>query len=126
MSVRQRSLIPGRKVPTKYRNVKTDGYDSRKEAKRAADLKLLEAAGEISGLREKVRFELLPAQYAGVNGKRRCVERAVVYVADFTYYRRGSDRLTVEDVKSPSSRTPQYVIKRKLMRYHYALPIEEV
>ena len=44
---------------------KTDGYDSKKESKRAAELRLMEQAGEISNLREQVRFELIPAQYEG-------------------------------------------------------------
>lgn len=44
---------------------KTDGYDSKKEAKRAAELRIMEQAGEISNLREQVKFELIPAQYEG-------------------------------------------------------------
>lgn len=44
----------------KYHNVKTRGYDSAKEAERARELHLLERAGKISGLREQVRFEIVP------------------------------------------------------------------
>ena len=46
---------------TKYHNVKTSGYDSKKEAERARVLHLLEKAGKIHNLREQVRFELVPA-----------------------------------------------------------------
>ena len=49
---------------TKYHAIKTvyDGitFDSRKEARRYAALKLLERAGEISDLRTQVKYELIP------------------------------------------------------------------
>ena len=50
----------------KYGNKKTvvDGitFDSRKEAKRYQELKLLEKAGEIKDLRRQVKYELIPSQ----------------------------------------------------------------
>ena len=46
---------------SKYKAVKTDGYSSKKEAKRAAELKLMERAGHISGLREQVAYVLAPS-----------------------------------------------------------------
>jgi hypothetical protein len=109
----------------KYRNRPTDGYDSRAEAKRARELRALEWNGAISDLQEQVVFELIPAQYAIVDGKRRCVERAVTYTADFVY-RNGAGELVVEDVKSPVSRTQQYVIRRKLMLHVHGVPIREL
>ena len=52
---------------TKYHavQVKVGGrkYDSIHEAERARELRLLERAGKIQGLREQVRFELVPAIY---------------------------------------------------------------
>ena len=76
-------------------------YDSRREAKRAEELRLLLAAGEITELREQVTFELIPAQYEPVEryGKRgqrlsdgrQCVEKACTYIADFVYRRDGVD-----------------------------------
>ncbi|MCS2298949.1 DUF1064 domain-containing protein [Bacteroides ovatus] len=47
----------------KYNNVKIDGYDSKKEYRRAKDLKLLEKKGIITGLQEQVKFELISPQY---------------------------------------------------------------
>lgn len=103
-------------------------FDSKKEADRYRELKLLEKAGEICNLRLQVPFELIPAQYEetgevytkGVNkGKPKrgkCIENAVVYYADFVYQNMGSDRI-VEDVKG--IRTPVYIIKRKLFRWRY-------
>jgi len=99
--------------PKKYHSIKTNGYDSKAEAKRAEELKLLQRAGKISDLQEQVHFELIPKQ-AG--------ERAVIYKADFTYWENGS--LVVEDVKGMKTR--EYVIKRKLMLHVHGIRIREV
>lgn len=37
----------------KYRNVKTSGYDSKREHRRALELRLLMQSGEITELREQ-------------------------------------------------------------------------
>ena len=115
----------------KYGNVKiiVDGirFDSRKEAHRYSELKLLLRAGQIAGLRMQVPFELLPAQYEhtdatytrgarkGQPKRGRCIEQAAVYIADFVYCEGG--RMVVEDTKG--LRTKDYIIKRKLFRYRY-------
>lgn len=122
----------------KYYNKKItiDGqvFDSRKEARRYSELKMLEKAGQITDLQTQVPFELIPAQYEryeryGKNGQRlkdgvRCVEKAVKYIADFVYKENGV--LVVEDTKSPATRTKDYVIKRKLMRHIHDIKIKEV
>lgn len=107
-------------------------YDSKKEAKRHAELFLLERGGVITELDRQVKFILLPAHYEtyeryGKSGKRltdghRCVERAVFYVADFTYKKDGE--LIVEDVKG--IRTKEYILKRKMMLYFHGIKIREV
>lgn len=103
-------------------------FDSKKEANRYRELKLLECAGEIGNLRLQVPFELIPAQYEetgevykkgknkGKPKRGKCIEKAVVYYADFVYQNMGSDRI-VEDVKG--MRTAAYIIKRKLFRWRY-------
>ena len=108
--------------PSKYHNEKTevDGivFDSRKEANRYRELKLLEKAGEISGLKLQEKFELIPAIYEyGV-----CVQRAITYVADFVYKENGET--IVEDVKG--MKTDVYKLKKKLMRWKYGIKIREV
>lgn len=108
----------------KYRNRKTGGYDSAKERRRAFELRLLEKRGEISDLCEQVKHELIPAQYAVVDGKKKCIERAVSYYADFQYVKDGVT--VVEDTKSPITRTKDYVIKRKLMLYIHGIKIREI
>ena len=45
----------------KYNNVKIEGYDSKKEYRRAKELKLLEKKGIITGLQEQVKYELISA-----------------------------------------------------------------
>lgn len=110
----------------KYRNTKTivDGitFDSKREAARYQELRLLEEAGEIGNLRRQVKFELIPAQYDRRN--RKLLERAVSYIADFVYETEGFT--VVEDVKSSATKTRDYIIKRKLLLYYYGLRIQEV
>lgn len=108
---------------SKYNAQKTtvDGitYDSRKEAQRAQELRLMLRAGIISNLREQVPYELIPAQK---NEYGKVIERAVVYKADFVYDEKG--KTVVEDTKGV--RTKEYIIKRKLMLYEYGIRIREV
>lgn len=101
----------------KYRNVKTAGFDSKREAKRAQTLKIEESAGLIADLQFQVKYELVPAQY--IAGK--CVERAISYKADFAYKREGL--LVIEDSKG--YKTPEYIIKRKLMLWMHGIQINE-
>ena len=104
--------------PSKYKAEKTNGYSSKKESKRAVELRLMERAGDITNLREQVRFELIPAQY--VDG--RCVERACSYVSDFTFNDK-EGQLVVIDVKG--FRTPVYRLKRKLMLLIHGIAVVE-
>ena len=106
----------------KYRNKPTNGYASKKEAKRAAVLRMMEEAGQIQGLREQVEFLLIPRQQRPDGS----IERSCSYWADFTYDEWTADgwRRVVEDVKGV--RTPDYVIKRKLMLMVHGVAIREV
>lgn len=104
-------------------------FDSKKEANRYRELKLLEDAGEIKKLKMQVAFELVPALYEqpterytkgarkGKWKKGKCIERAVTYYADFVYYDLNKDKWIAEDVKG--MRTKEYIIKRKLFRHLY-------
>lgn len=127
-----------RRNGTKYNASKcvVDGitFDSRKEAKRYCELKLLEKGNVIRDLRLQVEFELLPNQYAtekryGKNGKplkdkKVLLERRVVYRADFVYILNETGETVIEDVKG--IRLPEYILKRKLFLYRYGTPIKEV
>ena len=128
-----------RRNGTKYNATKVtiDGhtFDSKKESNRYLDLKLLERGKVISDLRTQVKFELIPAQYAPdevkvlksgkekiVKGK--CLERECSYIADFVYTDLRTGETVVEDSKG--MRTPEYVIKRKLMLWVHGIKILEV
>jgi len=105
------------RIQNKYRNTPVsvaDGrFDSKREAKRWADLKLMEQGKEISDLKRQVKFEF------HVSGQHICD-----YIADATYVRDG--QFTVEDTKSPiTRRNAVYRLKRKLLRALYGLEILE-
>ena len=104
----------------KYKNIKTttsDGivHDSRKEAQRWCELKLLERAGKIKDLQRQVKYELIPKQDG---------ERACYYVADFVYHNAETGKKVVEDTKG--KKTKEYIIKRKLMLYIHGIRIREI
>ncbi|HQG58650.1 MAG TPA: DUF1064 domain-containing protein [bacterium] len=107
----------------KYKNINYHGFASKKEYYRSNELKLLQEAGEITDLKEQVSFELLPSQFMTINGKKKCIERSVSYIADFTYKDK-DDNLVVEDTKG--FRTQAYIIKRKLMLFMYGIRIKEL
>ena len=136
-----------RKNNTKLNNksIVIDGieFQSKKEGKRYAELKLLQRAGEISDLELQKKYELIPAQYEIVETgeqykvgerkgqpktKRVCVEQSIVYIADFVYQKNG--QTVVEDVKGyrdPASATyAKFVLKRKMMLFFYGIKIKEV
>jgi hypothetical protein len=96
----------------KYNNRKTVvfgiTFDSKKEALRYKELKLLEDSNIIMNLARQVPFELVPKQ----NG-----ERAVKYIADFVYINVQTGVTIVEDVKG--FKTDVYKIKRKLFKWRY-------
>ena len=130
-----------RRNGTKYNATKcvVDGitFDSKHEANRYCELRLLQKGGVISDLRLQVEFELIPAQYEPdtvtitKTGKEkivkgRCIERKCSYLADFVYTDNKTGETVVEDTKSPATRTKEYIIKRKLMLYKYRIRIREI
>ena len=100
---------------SKYRAIRTNGYASKKEAKRGAELEMLEKAGEIRTLRKQHSFILLKADELG---------RQIRYVADFSYWDEGKREFVVEDVKG--FRTQVYKLKRRLMYSVHGLIVQEV
>lgn len=94
----------------KYNNKKTtvDGieFDSKAEARRYGELKLLLRAGAIEDLVLQPVFEIIPA----VRWNRKLL-RAKKYRADFQYQIRATGRIVVEDVKGV--RTAEYILKRQ-------------
>ena len=121
------------------RKVRYDGkiFDSKKEARRYAELRLLERAGKIKDLELQKVFELIPAQWEAIptgefykrgerkgqpKFKNKCLEQSITYKADFCYTENG--KLVVEDTKGV--KTKDYIIKRKLMLYTHGVRISEI
>jgi len=94
----------------KYNNTPTyvDGFrfDSKAEARRYQDLKLLQQAGQVEHIDIHPRFYLAPE---------------ITYTADFmVYYKNGL--IEVEDVKSPATaKKESFKIKQKLFNQLHAL-----
>lgn len=123
----------------KYCNKKftIDGIEfaSKKEANRYTELKLLEKAGKIKDLELQKPYELIPAQHEestetytkGIHKgehKTKLLERAVIYKADFVYIDCEAGKQVIEDTKG--FRTPEYILKRKLLLWRYGLKIKEI
>ena len=130
-----------RRNGTKYNATKcvVDGitFDSKHEANRYCELKLLEKGKVISNLELQKKFVLIPAQYAieeryGKNGKRLkdgkiLLEREVAYFADFCYTLNETGETIVEDAKSQITREDKtYILKRKMLRFFYGIGVKEV
>lgn len=81
-------------------------FASKREARRYAELKLLEEEGEIVGLRLQPRYPLV------VGGMHVCT-----YVADFEYSWAVLPSLVTEDCKG--YRTKEFIIKAKLFHALY-------
>jgi hypothetical protein len=98
-------------------------FDSRREAMRWLDLKLLERANQLQGLTRQVR---LPIEIGGQPVRIRSAGypngRRVVYVADFQYFV-GAERV-IEDVKGMD--TPVSRLKRALVEAIYNVTIRVV
>ena len=103
----------------KYHNTKTvaDGikFDSKLEAERYTQLKILERAGVIRDLELQPEYELIPSFRK--NGK---TWRRTVYKADFRYILAEDDSYIIEDVKgSTEVITGVFKLKQKLFEYKY-------
>ena len=126
IATQARSLIemrdhPAQRQRRKYGNIPTtvDGlhFDSKAEANRWCELRIMEKARLITDLQRQVPYELIPATERPSGGK----ERSITYIADFLYKRNG---ITVcEDVKGFS--TPEFRIKRKLLLWRHGVEVLE-
>jgi hypothetical protein len=111
--------VPITSSVTKYGNkptvVDNIRFDSIAEAKRYSELKLLEYAGEIRDLKLQPKFIF---EYGGV--------RIGSYKADFQYLLPHSSVLVVEDVKSLSTKTQMYRLRKRMMLAFHGIEIREV
>ncbi len=93
---------------SKYRNRRTNGFDSKLERERYEILALAERAGEIVGLEKQKRIKL----YSGQNPILFDSGRHAYYRADFAY-KMPSGRPVYEDVKGYD--TPTSKLKRAIV-----------
>lgn len=106
-------------------------FDSKKEGMHWLLLKDKERSGEISNLRRQVPFELLPAIYEDevVHLKTKdktvtkLVQRPVTYIADFVYVDKDGNT-QVEDTKG--FKTPEFILKKKMMRSLLNIEVIEI
>lgn len=110
----------GGKRANKYNAMKIGGYASKKEYRRACLLKALLHSGEISDLREQVKYVLIPTQR---DASGNLIEKKCSYYADFVY-RDKDGNLVVEDTKGV--RTSEYRLKKKLMLHVHGIQIKEI
>ena len=91
---------------SKYNNVRTvvDGitFDSKKEAQRYSELRLMEIGNHITNLECQPKLPLM------VNGK-----QVGNYIGDFKSMESG--QMIIEDVKSKATMTPVYRLKKKIL-----------
>lgn len=114
-NLREHVSAPVSKGPHKYRNhpvIQDDtAFDSKLEARRYRELKLLEKAGAISQLEFHKHWDLH-------------VNNILIgyYEADFTYLENG--KTVIEDAKGMP--TPLYRWKKKHIRAEYGIEIREI
>ena len=111
--------MPRRQHKYRAQPTKVDGirFDSKAEARRYGELKMLQQANEIADLEIQPKFSI------DVNGKHICD-----YIADFRYRNVRYDQgVVVEDVKSePVRKNRAYRLKVKLMAAVHGISITEV
>lgn len=103
--------------PAKYRAVPcyVDGirFDSKKEARRYAELLLLDVHDEIVGLERQVPYDI------SIKGTRICR-----YYLDFRYHDAKTGKVHHEDVKGV--RTPVFRLKKRMVEATFGFEIEEL
>ena len=108
---------PPHKKPSKYKNVRVmvDGivFDSKREAKRWSELRLLQFARKIGLVFCQMRYDL-----HAKGGK-----KVGVYIADFVYSEPPGGKDVVEDTKG--FRTELYKWKKRHMLAEYGIEIRE-
>ncbi len=109
-----------RKNKYNAQKVELDGitFDSKKEARRYGELKLLAKAGEIGDLKCHPKFPFV------IDGRKVLIRsagypngRQASFKPDFSYWR--GDEIVVEDVKSRATRTEAYALRKAILEAMY-------
>jgi hypothetical protein len=109
------------------RSIRVDGilFDSRREAARYQELKLLKAAGLISDLEIHPGF---PLQVLELHkpGPPWTIHTVGMFHADFRYFSKQAQCWIVEDVKSKPTKTEAYQLRKKIVEAVHGFTITEV
>lgn len=108
-------MYPSNKYGARRTTVDGITFDSKAEADRYCELKLLERCGVIADLERQRKFTIVSQSKYG---------RALYYIADFVYTENG--KTVVEDVKSKATATAVYKLKKRLMAEIHGIEIREV
>ena len=95
-------------------------FDSKAEARRWMELRLLEKAGEIFELEPHPKYPIVIKNRSGRN------VLICTYEGDFRYREGPNGLLRIEDVKSKPTRTAVYRLKKKLVETIYGIEILEI
>jgi hypothetical protein len=119
----------GRDKPRKYRNIKTCVgaivFDSKREAERYQELRLLVAAGKVKQLELQPKFLLAcGGKPVKIRSKGYPNGRRSTYKADFRYWDEDRSKLVVEDVKGYDTTASR--LRRAVVEAEYGIQIEIV
>jgi len=107
---------------SKYHNkrVTVDGisFQSVKEASRWQELRLMERAGEIVGLKRQLKIEVVPKTK---------LHRARYYLADFVYFDKEQGKTIYEDVKGYRKGVAYqlFTLKRDVLYWRHGIEVKE-
>lgn len=107
---------------SKYHNKKVtvDGitFDSKREAARWQELRMLERAGKITGLNRQLRIEVVPKTK---------LHRARYYLADFVYFDKEQGKTIYEDVKGYRKGVAYqlFTLKRDVLYWRHGIEVKE-
>ena len=103
-------------APAIERTIDGITFDSKREATRYLELKLLERVGRIKDLNLQTKF---PVQ---INGKHFCN-----YTADFVYFDVAKNETIIEDTKSTgTAKDAAYRLRKKAAQLAHGIKVEEV
>ena len=99
-------------------------FDSKREARRYQELRVLERLGVVRDLERQPRYalEVLELHHGAAGAIVNCGH----YTADFRYLDVESGRVMVEDVKSQATRTTAYRLRKRLVEAIHGVTITEV
>jgi hypothetical protein len=122
-------IVHTRPSTNKYqaRCIRIDGilFDSKREAARYQELKLLVQAGIITDLEIHPGF---PLQVMELHkpGPPWTIHTVGMFHADFRYYTPKTKAWTVEDVKSKPTKTEAYQLRKKIVEHVHGITITEI